>query len=72
MKEPDTKKIGVVFIHGFTGNTDTWVNSGGERFSEMLSTEAHINKEFQFFEFDYFTQVIDVFKSAAVQNLKNY
>lgn len=57
MKEPATKKIGVVFIHGFTGNTDTWVNSGGERFSEMLSTEDHINKEFQFFEFDYYTQV---------------
>lgn len=57
MKEPATKKIGVVFIHGFTGNTDTWVNSGGERFSEMLSTKDHINKEFQFFEFDYYTQV---------------
>jgi hypothetical protein len=70
MKEPTTKKIGVVFIHGFTGNTDTWVNSGGEHFSEMLSTEDHINKEFQFFEYDYYTQVVDVFKSAAVQNLK--
>lgn len=67
---PSVKKIGVVFIHGFTGNALTWMNSAGERFCDMLSSEEHICKEFEFFEFDYYTQVLDVFKSATVQSLK--
>lgn len=68
--EPKAQKIGVVFIHGFTGGADTWVNRAGERFGEMLSSEAHIDNEFEFFEFDYYTQVLSVFKSASVQNIK--
>jgi hypothetical protein len=70
MIEPETKKIGVVFIHGFKGGTETWSNKKGERFCELLSSDDNINREFVFFEFDYFTQVLDVFKSVVVQNLK--
>ncbi|MBP5979082.1 MAG: hypothetical protein KA748_02650 [Halomonas sp.] len=70
MIEPRTQKTGVVFIHGFTGGTATWVNQAGERFCDMLSSEAQIANEFEFFEFDYYTQVLGVFKSATVQNLK--
>lgn len=70
MIEGESKKIGVVFIHGFTGGADTWKNKGGERFCEMLKSEDQISRDFEFFEFDYYTQVLDVFKSAAVQGLK--
>ena len=70
MDDPEIKKIGVVFIHGFTGGTKTWLNISGVRFQDMLSSEPHIEKEFEFFEFDYFTQMIDVFKSAPVQHIK--
>lgn len=70
MTKLETKKIGVVFIHGFTGNTKTWMNKSGTHFSEMLASEQTICEEFEFFEFDYYTQVLDVFKSAPVQNLK--
>lgn len=64
------KKIAVVFIHGFTGNTKTWMNESGNHFSEMLSSEKILSDEFEFYEFDYYTQVLDVFKSAPIQNLK--
>lgn len=70
MIEPDAKKIGVVFIHGFTGNAVTWMNSAGERFCDMLSSETQICEEYEFFEFHYYTQLVDIFKSVAVQNLK--
>ncbi|MBX8517657.1 hypothetical protein K5D69_23525 [Pseudomonas cichorii] len=70
MIEPDVKKIGVVFIHGFTGNAVTWMNSSGERFCDMLSSETQICEEYELFEFHYYTQIVDIFKSATVQNLK--
>lgn len=70
MRDPQIKKVGVVFIHGFTGGTKTWINKRGERFCDLLASESSIGKEFEFFEFDYFTQVLDVFRSAPVQALK--
>ncbi len=70
MTKLENKKIGVVFIHGFTGNAKTWINESGKHFSEMLLSERTISQEFEFFEFNYYTQVLDVFKSAPVQNLK--
>jgi len=70
MIEAEVKKIGVVFVHGFTGDSNTWKNKASVSFCGMLALDEDVNKDFVFFEFDYYTKIIGVFKSVAVQKLK--
>ncbi|WP_397444127.1 ABC-three component system protein [Pseudomonas chlororaphis] len=63
------KQTAVVFIHGFTGGSKTWENDSGEKFKDMLMGEASINEAFDFFEFEYYTSLTDIFDSAPVQEL---
>ena len=60
------KKIAVVFVHGFTGGVGTWVNASGTSFSNLLRADSEIDSNFDFYEFDYYTKVHDLFKSAPV------
>lgn len=62
-------KTAVVFIHGFTGGEGTWRNSAGESFMEMLKAEPQLAKQFDFFEYEYFTKITALQHSAVVQKL---
>ncbi|SEC79277.1 PGAP1-like protein [Pseudomonas frederiksbergensis] len=63
------KKIGVVFVHGFTGGENTWKNADGEKFSDLLKQDAGLANRYDFFEFDYFTKLISIYHSAPVQRV---
>ncbi|NVE01195.1 ABC-three component system protein [Massilia sp. BJB1822] len=62
-------KTAVVFVHGFTGGEETWKNSGEVKFSTLLKTDAKLDAEFEFFEFSYFTKLVDFFSSAKFQKI---
>ncbi len=64
-------KTAVVFIHGFTGGDETWKNPSGVKFSEMLRNDSDLNKDFEFFEFTYYTKLVDFFTSAKFQKILN-
>jgi len=68
-QEEGMEKIGVVFVHGFTGGEKTWVNDSGQKFSDLLKQDQNINSHFDFFEFSYYTKLVDVFDSALIQRL---
>lgn len=62
-------KTAVVFIHGFTGGDETWTNVDGEKFKELLKLDLELEKNFEFFEFSYYTKLIDFFSSAVFQKI---
>ncbi|PSS47594.1 hypothetical protein C6560_16850 [Enterobacter sp. FS01] len=62
-------KIAVVFVHGFTGGNATWRNHSGVNFSTLLGLDPAISPSFDFYEFEYFTEVLGVFKSNPVQTI---
>ena len=62
-------KTAVVFIHGFIGGSGTWRNDAGISFKEMLKADPQLDEEFYFFEYEYFTKIIALQHSAAVQKL---
>lgn len=63
------KKIGVVFIHGFTGDEKTWQNNNGKKFSDLLEADSQLANDFDFFEFDYYSKILSFFDSAPFQRI---
>lgn len=59
----DNMKNLLIFIHGFTSDSNTWTNSLKQAFPEMLLEEDFINNNFDVGYFNYFTKLID-FKKA--------
>lgn len=59
----ENKKNIIVFIHGFTSDSDTWTNSMKRALPEMLLEEDVINENFDVGYFNYFTKLLD-FKKA--------
>ncbi|MEC1621596.1 hypothetical protein P4T79_06530 [Bacillus mojavensis] len=59
----DNKKNILVFIHGFTSDSETWVNSSKIALPEMLLGEDFINENFDVGYFNYFTKVLDFSKA---------
>lgn len=59
----------VVFVHGFRGGIDTWRNSKGQTFADLLKNDEKLKLEYDFFEFDYFTKISDFFHSALFQKI---
>ncbi|MFP3471114.1 hypothetical protein R0J90_13815, partial [Micrococcus sp. SIMBA_144] len=51
-----TKDNLIIFVHGFTGDSNTWVNSEGKSFAEMLLESPLIKKNFDICYFNYFTK----------------
>lgn len=60
-------KVGVVFVHGLTGNAQTWKNTKGISFTQLLESDSELVKGYEFFEFEYYTKVLSFFNSAPVQ-----
>lgn len=59
----ENKKNLLIFIHGFTSDSDTWKNSMKQSFPEMLLEEDFIGENFDVGYFNYFTKLLDFKKS---------
>lgn len=62
----------VVFIHGFTGAEETWVNEEGKSFAEMLLNFEEIQLNYDFAEVIYYSKIMDFQKTkSASKFIKN-
>ncbi|EMX0192073.1 alpha/beta hydrolase [Bacillus cereus] len=62
----------VVFIHGFTGAEETWVNEEGKSFAEMLLSFEEIQLNYDFAEVIYYSKIMDFQKAkSASKFIKN-
>ncbi|MCU5704454.1 alpha/beta hydrolase [Bacillus wiedmannii] len=62
----------VVFIHGFTGAEETWVNEEGKSFAEMLLDFEEIQLNYDFAEVIYYSKIMDFQKTkSASKFIKN-
>lgn len=64
IKKSNNKNI-VLFIHGFTSNNDTWINSKGVSFPDMLLKNETIKESFDFAYVSYDTQLMNLYKTKA-------
>lgn len=55
----------VVFIHGFTGAEETWVNEEGKSFAEMLLDFEEIQLNYDFAEIIYYSKIMDFQKTKS-------
>lgn len=68
IKENNKENL-IIFIHGFTSDSETWTNSSKYKFPEMLSEEDFINENFDIAYFNYFTKLIDFKKARFTSGL---
>lgn len=68
LREQKLKKIGVVFLHGLTGGSETWKNSKGQTFGDLL-LNADVGSHIEVHHFEYYTKIISVFDSAIAKRL---
>jgi pimeloyl-ACP methyl ester carboxylesterase len=54
----------ILFVHGFTGGNETWRNSSGQMFHELLISDNTIAKGYDVAYFEYFTKLTDLLPSA--------
>ena len=57
-------KTAVIFIHGFTGGPDTWLNSNQDSFKSLLESYSELSDVY-FHEFVYHTQIINIKNNRA-------
>jgi pimeloyl-ACP methyl ester carboxylesterase len=65
IKEKNNNKNIVLFIHGFTSNNDTWVNSKGKSFPSMLLENEIIRNNFDVAYVSYATELSGFYKTKA-------
>lgn len=62
----ENKKDIIVFVHGFIGGRETWMNGDKPRpFMQALLNEKKISDDYDFAIFNYFTKITDVFDRAG-------
>lgn len=61
----------VLFIHGFTSDNETWTNSNGISFPEMLLRDQAIADNFDIAFVSYYTRLMDFYKIKTGTNLLN-
>lgn len=62
------KKIGVVFIHGLTGGSETWKNTKNETFGELLM-QSDVGQHIEVHFFEYYTKIVSIFDSAIAKRI---
>jgi hypothetical protein len=55
----------ILFVHGFTGNIETWNNTGGTSFPELLLTDIEIQNNFDVACYEYYSKFLDPFSAAT-------
>lgn len=63
------KKNLLIFIHGFTGDLNTWINSDKQSLPEMLLEDEMIKQNYDAGYFNYFTKLVDFKKTRFTQGL---
>jgi pimeloyl-ACP methyl ester carboxylesterase len=54
----------VVFVHGFTGGSDTWKSSSSS-FPEMLLADKAIQENYDLMYFNYHTKLVDFYAART-------
>ena len=58
----------ILFIHGFTGDSETtWVNANGKSFASLLLEDDYIKENFDIASYSYFTTLLNLFADAKVK-----
>lgn len=65
----NNRKNLVLFIHGFTGSKETWVNDKGQEFPRMLLEEEGIAEQFDVAYITYYTSLIDLYGIKTKVNM---
>lgn len=65
----ENKKSLILFIHGFTGDKSTWINSESSAFPDLLIKDGKIKKEFDIAYFNYYSKLLNLF--STVSNIQN-
>lgn len=66
MSEVSMNNTAVVFIHGFTGAENTWVNRDGAHFSTFLESFSELSI-LDFYYFSYHTKIFSVTNNSAAK-----
>lgn len=63
----------ILFIHGYTGDEDTWRLKGAKSFPEILLSDPKVLQNFDVAHFSYFTMLCDLFAKVgnAMKTIKN-
>ncbi|MBL8714269.1 MAG: hypothetical protein JNM12_15365 [Alphaproteobacteria bacterium] len=56
----------VLFVHGFTGGTNTWRNENSVHFGELLLKNKEIEDKFDIAEFVYHTKFTDLSRGKSI------
>lgn len=59
----------VLFVHGFTGSNETWINEHGQEFPRMLLEDSQIAENYDFAYITYYTTLIDMYGAKVKTNL---
>ncbi|MCT1399337.1 hypothetical protein M4D81_09930 [Paenibacillus sp. p3-SID867] len=59
----------VLFVHGFTGSNETWINEHGQEFPKMLLEDSQIAENYDFAYITYYTTLIDMYGAKVKTNL---
>jgi len=65
------KDIAVVFIHGFRGSDDTWINQAGGSFLSFLDEDPQVAKHCDLISFDYYSKITEVFDGVVMREISN-
>lgn len=55
----------ILFVHGFTGDTSTWLNKQHGSFPELLLEEDKISSQFDVAHFSYYTKLLNLFSKTS-------
>lgn len=65
------KDIAVVFIHGFRGSDDTWINHAGGSFLSLLDEDPQVAKHCDLISFDYYSKITEAFDGIVMREISN-
>ncbi|MEY8199594.1 MAG: hypothetical protein RPS47_10170 [Colwellia sp.] len=74
-QQRDNCKNLILFIHGFTGNSDnTWTNRNSSAFPHLLLENRYINENFDVASYSYFTTLLDLFATGKekFRSIRNF
>lgn len=62
---PSGKKDLILFVHGFTGGSETWSNTNKSSFHDLLLSDPSINARFDIACFEYYTKLFNLFSTTS-------
>ncbi|WP_317203889.1 ABC-three component system protein [Janthinobacterium sp.] len=67
------KKNLILFVHGFTGGSETWKNSEHGYYYDQLATNNFVENNFDIAKFEYFSKLLNIFVtgSSAIEWIAN-